>query len=109
MKYSLGTSLHDGDVEEFLRMKTPKWRREGVLEEQTFLMEDMSSYFRKWREWRNTYLSNKSFTSIKGVEKDSQSTNQSYQSTTQQSTKCQSISTNPSFSTSFQQFQHSNF
>ena len=29
-------------MEEFLRIKTPKWRREGVIEE----LEDMGSYFR---------------------------------------------------------------
>ena len=33
-------------------------------------MEDMSSYFKKWREWRNGDLGSKSCTSIKGVEND---------------------------------------
>ena len=33
VEYSWGASLHDGDVEEFLRIKTPQWRRGGVLEE----------------------------------------------------------------------------
>ena len=33
-------------------------------------MEDMGSYFRKWREWRNGDLGNKSSTPIKGVEED---------------------------------------
>ena len=50
------------------------------FKEQAPLMEDMGSYFRKWREWRNTDLGNKSSTSIKGAEngdvKDNQSTNQ---------------------------------
>ena len=44
-------------------------------------MEDMCSYFRKWREWRNGDLGNKPSTSIKGAEevkaKESQSINQS--------------------------------
>ena len=44
-------------------------------------MEDMGSYFKKWREWRNTYLGSKSSTSINGAEndeaKDNQSTNKS--------------------------------
>ena len=44
-------------------------------------MEDMGSYFRKWREWRNGVLDSKSSTSIKGAEKyeveDNQSTNNS--------------------------------
>ena len=43
---------------------------EGFLKKQAPLMEDMSSYFRKWREWRNTDLGNKSSMSIKTVEKD---------------------------------------
>ena len=47
VKYLWGTSLHDGDIEEFLRMKTPQWRCGGVLEEQSSLMEDMGSYFIK--------------------------------------------------------------
>ena len=46
-------------MEEFLRIKTPQWRRGGVLEEQASLMEDMGSYFRKWRV-RNRDLGNKS-------------------------------------------------
>ena len=37
-------------------------------------MEDMGSYFRKWREWRNTELGSKSSTSIKGVGKDEERT-----------------------------------
>ena len=52
-------------VEEFLRIKTPQWRHGGVLEEQTFIMEDMDSYFRKWREWKNGDFGSKSSTSIK--------------------------------------------
>ena len=44
-------------------------------------MEDMGSYFKKWREWRNTDLCSNSSTYIKGVEKDEandiQSSNQS--------------------------------
>ena len=67
-------------MEEFLGIKTPQWRRGGVHREQASLMEDMGSYFRKWREWRNEDLGCKSSTSMKGVEKDeakdSQSTNQ---------------------------------
>ena len=70
VEYASGTSLHDGDVEEFLSIKTSQWIREGVLEEQASLMEDMDSYFRKLREWRNTDLGSKSSTSIKGVKKD---------------------------------------
>ena len=38
-------------------------------------MEDMSGYFKKWREWRNTDLGIKSFTSIR-VEKDEARDNQ---------------------------------
>ena len=38
-------------------------------------MEDMSGYFKKWREWRNTDLGIKSFTSIR-VEKDEAKDNQ---------------------------------
>ena len=44
MEYSWGTSLYDGDMEEFLRIKTPQWRRGGVLEKQASLMEDVGSY-----------------------------------------------------------------
>ena len=40
-------------------------------------MEDMGSYFRKWREWRNSDLGSKSSTSIKGAEKDEEENNQS--------------------------------
>ena len=40
-------------------------------------MEDMSSYFKKWREWRNGDLGSKSSTSIKGVEKYQAKENQS--------------------------------
>ena len=43
-------------------------------------MEDMNSYFRKWRDWRNTDLDSKSSMSIKGADNDKaediQSTNQ---------------------------------
>ena len=78
MEYSWGTSLHDG--EESLKIKTPQWRHGEIFKEQAPLMEDMGSYFRKWREWRNTDMGNKSSTSIKGAEnddvKDNQSTNQ---------------------------------
>ena len=38
-------------------------------------MEDIGSYFRKWREWRNIDLSSKSSTPTKGAEME-QSTNQ---------------------------------
>ena len=75
MEYTRGTSLHDGDVEEFLRIKTPLWRRGKVLEEQAPLMEDMGNYFIKWGEWRNIDLGSKSYTSIKGAEKNNESTN----------------------------------
>ena len=64
-------------MEESLRIKTPQWRRGGVLEEQAPLMEDMDSYFRKWREWRNKDLGSKSSMPIKGVEKDEAKDNQS--------------------------------
>ena len=47
VEYTWGTSLHDGVVEKSLRIKTPQWRRGGVLEEQAPLMEDMGGYFRK--------------------------------------------------------------
>ena len=57
-------------MEESLRIKNPQWRCEEVLEEHAPLTEDMGSYFRKWREWRNTYLGSKSSTSIKEAEKD---------------------------------------
>ena len=33
-------------------------------------MEDMDNYFRRWREWRNTDLDNKSSMSIKGAKND---------------------------------------
>ena len=49
MEYPWATSLYYGDVENVLRIKTPKWSRGEVLEEQVPLMGDMSSYFRKWR------------------------------------------------------------
>ena len=76
MEYSWETSLHEGDVEDFLRIKTPQWSRGEVLEEQVPLMEDMVSYVKKWR---NSYLSNKSSTSIKRAKNDEtkQSINQS--------------------------------
>ena len=70
MESSWGTNLHDRDVKESLRIKTLQWRCGRVLEEQGPLMEDMGSYFRKWREWRNTDLGSKSSMSIKIVEKD---------------------------------------
>ena len=86
VEYAWETSLHDGDVEEFLRMKTPQWRHGEVLEEQTSLMEVMVSYFRKWREWRNTDLDNKSSTSIKGGEENEErTTNQPINPPTNQS------------------------
>ena len=50
------TSLYDGGVKESLRIKTTQWRRGGVLEEQAPLIEDMDSYFIKWKEWINTGL-----------------------------------------------------
>ena len=53
MKYIWGTSFHDEDVKELLKIKTPQWRYGGVLEERASLIEDMVSYFRKWREWKN--------------------------------------------------------
>ena len=31
VEYTWGTSLHDGDVENFLRIKTPQWSRGKVL------------------------------------------------------------------------------
>ena len=34
VEYSWGTSFRNGDVEEFLRIMTPQWRREGIIEEQ---------------------------------------------------------------------------
>ena len=74
MEYTWGTSLHDRDVEEFLRINTPQWRQGGVLQEQTSLMEVMGSYFRKRREWRNIDLGNKSSTSIKGIEDNEEGT-----------------------------------
>ena len=84
MEYSWGTSLHDGDVEKSLRIKTPQWSHGEVLEEQVFLMGDMGSYFRKWRERRNSYLGSKPSTSIKGLEKDEAKDNQTTNQTTQQ-------------------------
>ena len=72
MEYSCGTSLYDRDVEEFLKIKTPQWRREGVLEEQAPLMEDMDNYFKKLREWKNRGLDSKSSTSIKVAKRDNQ-------------------------------------
>ena len=95
-------------MEKFLSIKTPQWRHGGVLKEQASLMEDMGSYFRKWRECTNGDLGSKSSTSIKGAEKDdtsNQPINQQIDKSTTQSTQCQGISTNPSFSTSFQQIQ----
>ena len=61
-------------MEEFLRIKTTQWR--CVLEEQVSLMEDIGSYFKRLREWRNTDLGSRSSTSIKGVEKDESKENQ---------------------------------
>ena len=49
VEYAWGTSFHDGNVEEFLRIKTPQWKRGGVLDEQASLMEVIGGYFRKWR------------------------------------------------------------
>ena len=84
-------------------------------------MEDMGGYFRKWKEWRNIDLSSKSSTFIKGVEKDEENDNQSTIQPTnqqlnqlnvklfqqilvfQQAFKKFKLSTNSSFSTSFQQ------
>ena len=57
-------------MEESLRIKTSQWRRGEVIEEQAPLMEDIGGYFIKWKEWRNTDLSSKSSTFIKGAEKD---------------------------------------
>ena len=71
-------------------------------------MEDMGSYFRKWREWRNGNLGNKSSMSIKGAKenqaKDIQSANQLINQSIKinQSTQCQS--TNPSFQQAFNNF-----
>ena len=87
MEYSWGTSLHDGDVEESLRIKTPQWSRGEVLEEQVPLMGDMGSYFRKWRELRNSDLSSKSSTSIKEAENDEAKDNQTTNQSTNQITK----------------------
>ena len=39
MEYSWGSSLHDGDVEDFLRIKTSQWSHREVLEEKVPLME----------------------------------------------------------------------
>ena len=68
-------------MEESLRIKTPQWRRGGVLEEQSPLMEDMNDYFRKWKGWRNIDLGSNSSTSKKSAKKNeargNQSTNQS--------------------------------
>ena len=47
-------------------------------------MDDMGSYFKKWKEWRNTDFGNKSSMSINGAEKDEAEDNQS----TNQSTQC---------------------
>ena len=81
-----------------------------MLEEQVPLMRDMNSYSRKWREWRNLDLGNKSLTSIKEVEKDERMTanqpinQQINQSITPAQCQCQSIA-NRSFSTSFHHIQ----
>ena len=56
-------------------------------------MEDMDSYFKKWREWRNKDLGSKFSISIKGVEKEKEG--QSINQPINQSTQCQSA--NPSF------------
>ena len=77
VEYSYGTSLHDGDVEESLKIKTPQWRCRGVLEEQAPLMEDMDSYFKKCKEWINTDLDSKSSMFIKGAGNDETKDNQS--------------------------------
>ena len=64
-------------MEESLRIKTPYWRHGEFLEEQVPLMEDMGSYFRKWREWRNSDLGSKSSMSIKRAKNDEVENNQS--------------------------------
>ena len=61
-------------MEKFLRIKTPHCKHGGVLKEQTSLMENMDSYFRKWREWRNSNLGSKFSTSIKGAKNDEEKT-----------------------------------
>ena len=76
VEYTWETILHNGDVENFLRIKTPQWSRGEVLEKQCPLMGDIGSYFRKLREWRNSDLSSKSSTSIKGAKKDEAKDNQ---------------------------------
>ena len=92
MEYYWETSLHEGNVEESLRSKIPQWRCGEVLEEQAFLMEDMTSFFRKWREWRNTDFDSKSSMSIKGAEKDkNESTNQPTNQSINKSTDLMSI------------------
>ena len=90
-----------------MRIKTPQWRRERVLEEQASLMEEIDNYFKTWREWRNGDFGSKSSTSIKGAENNEEN-KQSINQTNQQlnkSTQCQSTSVNFSFSISFEQFQ----
>ena len=39
-------------------------------------MEDMDSYFRKWREWKNGDLGSKSSISIKRADEDGRKDNQ---------------------------------
>ena len=43
VEYSWETSLHDRDVEEFLRNKTTQWRCGGILKDQTSTMETWRS------------------------------------------------------------------
>ena len=47
-------------------------------------MEDMDSYFKKWRKWRNGDFGSKSSTFIKGAEEDQVNDNQSINQTNQQ-------------------------
>ena len=50
MEYDWGTSLHNGDVKNLLRIKTPQWSSGEVLEEQVSLMGDITNYFKKLRD-----------------------------------------------------------
>ena len=68
--YTWGTSLHNVDMENFLRIKTPQWSSGEVLDKQVPLMTDMDSYFKKWREWKNSDFGSKSSMSTKGAEKE---------------------------------------
>ena len=115
VEYTWGTSFHNGDVGNFLRIKTLQWSRGEVLEEHVPLIGDMDSYFTKWREWKISDLGKKSSTSIKGAEKeeakDIQSTNQPINQSINNSDSMSifnksylfnKLSTNSNFSTSFQ-------